>query len=217
MKNIRFLTIIFWVSLLCLLSLTLITISTLFRTNGKITSEGRIRRYLLHVPDSYDPEQPTPLVISLHGFVQWPAHQQNMSGWNEVADEHGFLIVYPQGTGFPLRWHSRQNNHPRWSNTNDLQFILDLLDHLSQSYNIDQERIYANGMSNGAGMSDLLACELSGRIAAIGGVAGSYLYPREDCHPDHPIPVIAFHGLDDPIVPYSGGMSRDNRFEFFPC
>ena len=64
-------------------------------------------------------------------------------------------------------------------------------------------------------MSDLLACEFSDRIAAIGGVAGAYVYPREDCHPSHPMPVIAFHGVDDQIVLYEGGASsRDDQFVF---
>jgi polyhydroxybutyrate depolymerase len=71
-------------------------------------------------------------------------------------------------------------------------------------------------MSNGAGMSDLIACELSAKVAAIGGVAGAYINPRDACQPDHPVPVIAFHGTDDPIVPYYGGDSRDNRYIFLP-
>lgn len=76
-------------------------------------------------------------------------------------------------------------------------------------------RIYVNGMSNGGGMSDLLACKLSDRIAAFGGVAGAYAYPRENCHPSHPMPVIAFHGVDDQIVNYQGGdSSRDERYDF---
>ena len=83
------------------------------------------------------------------------------------------------------------------------------------SYNIDPSRIYVNGMSNGGGMSDLLACAFSDRITAFGGVAGAYVYPREDCHPSRPMPVIAFHGRDDQVVPYQGGASsRDENFVF---
>ena len=194
-----------------------ITIYYLFnKTNGQITSSGKIRRYLLYVPESYDPDTPTSLVISIHGFVQWPAHQQTLSGWNKVADKHGFLVVYPQGTGIPLRWNAQPIKNKPDAMAQDLQFFSDLIDTLSQDYNIDLARIYVNGMSNGGGMAHLLACEFSDRIAAIGGVAGAYLYPWESCHPARPVPVIAFHGSKDPIVPYHGGrtFSPFHDYEF---
>ena len=55
-------------------------------TNGTLVSAGEKRSYLLYVPESYDPSVPTPLVITLHGFAQWPANQQAVSQWNELAD-----------------------------------------------------------------------------------------------------------------------------------
>ena len=71
------------------------------RTNGKIVSSGIVRKYLLYVPESYNPTTPTPLVISMHGFAEWPAHQMRISHWNDVADEYGFIVVYPSGTQGP--------------------------------------------------------------------------------------------------------------------
>lgn len=198
-----------------LIIISIIGLSTQFGTNGRIKSSGQTRKYLIYVPESYDPDTKTPLVISIHGFVQWPAHQQSMTGWNKVADENGFLVVYPKGTGFPLRWNTRPSEENPGAMDEELQFFSDLIDHLSRSYNIDPSHIYVNGMSNGGGMSDLLACEFSDRITAIGGVAGAYVYPREDCHPARPMPVIAFHGVDDQIVLYKGGASsRDEQFVF---
>jgi len=76
------------------------------RSNGAIAVSGQTRRYLLHVPSSYDGAHPVPLVIDLHGFAQWPANQQKVSGWSELADEEGFIVVNPMGTGMPLRWAS---------------------------------------------------------------------------------------------------------------
>jgi polyhydroxybutyrate depolymerase len=204
-----------WLTVVFLIIISLIGLSTQFGTNGKIISSGQTRKYLLHVPASYDPDQPTPLVISIHGFVQWPANQQSVSRWNDIADENGFLVVYPRGTGFPLRWNTRPSQDDPGVVERELQFFSDLFDHLSSSYAIDPTRIYVNGMSNGGGMSDLLACKLSDRIAAFGGVAGAYAYPREDCHPSRPMPVIAFHGVEDQIVNYQGGdSSRDQRYDF---
>ncbi len=198
-----------------LLIIIIFGLSTQFGTNGKIKSSGQTRKYLVYIPESYDPNIKTPLVISIHGFVQWPAHQQSMTGWNKLADENGFLVVYPKGTGFPLRWNTRPSEEKPGAMDVELQFFSDLIEDLILTYNIDPARIYANGMSNGGGMSDLLACAFSDRIAAIGGVAGAYAQPREDCQPPRPVPVIGFHGLDDQIVPYLGGASsRDDEFVF---
>ena len=183
------------------------------KTNGQIETAGGLRNYLVYVPESYNPNHPAPLVISIHGFVEWPAHQQSLSGWNALADENGFIVVYPQGTGFPLRWNSQPSEDDPEAMNRDVQFFSDLIDALSQSYNIDQSRIYANGMSNGGGMTYLLACELSDRIAAIGGVAGAYGYPWELCNPSRPMPVIGFHGKNDSIVPYNGGSTDSGNFE----
>ena len=71
---------------------------------AELVSGGEKRTYLLHVPKGYKPGTPVPLVISIHGFAEWPAHQAQISRWNALADEHGFIVVYPSGTSFPLRW-----------------------------------------------------------------------------------------------------------------
>lgn len=178
------------------------------KTNGKIESSGQTRTYLLYVPESYRPDSPIPLVISLHGYAEWPAHEMQLSGWNKLADEFGFIVVYPSGTGFPKHWHDTGRAEPGEETLTDVRFISDLIDKLEQEYNIDPKRVYANGLSNGGGMSVLLACDLSDRIAAIGSVSGAYLIPEQECRPSRPFPLIAFHGTADPIVPYHGGPSE---------
>src|SRR6266550_449896 len=67
------------------------------RPNGSFMSSGRTREYVIYVPGSYDRAKPTPLVISLHGAGLWGAAQKETSQWNRVADEHGFIVVYPSG------------------------------------------------------------------------------------------------------------------------
>ena len=179
--------------------------------NGQIESSGEKRRYLLYVPKSYDPTRPVPLVITIHGFAQWPAHQMSISHWNDLADEFGFIVVYPMGTRFPLRWRTYTQPGMEDGPEREVQFISDLIDKLEGEYNIDPARIYTNGLSNGGGMSFLLACKLSERIAAIGTVAGAYATPWSECDPTRPVPLIAFHGDSDPIVPYQGG--KQSRFD----
>ena len=207
---------------LTLLVLTTIIIGMIFylvnKTNGRIESSGQVRSYLLYVPKTYQSTTPMPLVISIHGFAEWPAHQMDISRWNELADVDGFMVVYPSGTGFPLRWNTHGPVGTAVDPMNEVLFISDLIDKLEQEYNVDRTRIYANGLSNGGGMSYLLACKLADRIAAIGSVSGAYLYPWDDCEPSRPVPLIAFHGTHDPIVPYNGGGSSrfDNPFPVIP-
>jgi len=175
------------------------------RSNGSIVSSGQEREYLLYVPDSYDSTRPTPLVISMHGAAMWPAAQKESSQWNDLADARSFIVVYPSaetGSG-PRAWNV---NHGAGLAT-DVRFISDLIDTLSATYNIDPARIYANGLSNGGGMSFVLSCTLSDRIAAVGMVVAAQTLPFEWCKDTTPVPMISFYGTADPVVPYKGGAS----------
>ena len=69
-------------------------------TTGTSVSSGEKREYLLYVPKSYDRTKPTPLVITLHTSMSWDSSAMAISQWNSVADEKGFIVVYPEGTGF---------------------------------------------------------------------------------------------------------------------
>ncbi len=185
---------------------------------------GLTREYVVYVPASYDATQPTPLVLSLHGFASSDVQQALWSQWNPLADTEGFLVVYPQGTGSPARWNTGQTalssattrvpaNSPlagllsqffETVDVDDVAFFRDLIAQLETDYCVDPARIYVNGLSNGGGMTNRLACELADEIAAVGMVAGAYTSFPGGCHPARPMPVIAFHGVIDPIVPYAG-------------
>ena len=174
------------------------------RTSGTIVSSGEKREYILYVPKSYDRARPAPLVISMHGAMNWPSFQMNVSQWNKAADENGFIVVYPAGTGAgPKTWFMHGWQTP--SRMPDVVFISELIDRLEASYNIDPARIYANGLSNGGGMAFVLSCTLSHRIAAIGAVAAAQILPWSWCADTRPVPMIAFHGTGDRVTPYNGG------------
>ncbi len=173
-------------------------------TTGTIVSSGLTRQYLLYVPKSYAPARPTPLVISMHPAMSWPASQMSVSHWNDVADEDGILVVYPAGTGNgPRTWFMEGRQRP--SRMPDVLFLSELIDALETSYNIDPARIYADGLSNGGGMAFALSCALPGRIAAVGMVSAARSLGWSGCSDRRPVPVIAFHGTADPVVPYEGG------------
>ena len=187
-----------------------LSIRMLDRTTGTLVSSGQKREYLLYVPPSYNPATRTPLVISLHAGATWPAQQMHLSHWNQLADEHGFIVVYPSGTpelfDVVRTWHTFARGAPL---DRDVRFIADLIDTLRSAYNIDPARIYANGMSNGGGMAFVLSCTLSDRVAAVGLVAPAQSLPPDWCPATHPVPMIVFHGTADPLVPYAGGPLGD--------
>lgn len=176
------------------------------RVSGSLVSGGERREYLLFVPDGHRPEQASALVIDIHGFIQWPANQAWVSQWQPLAEREGFLAVYPSGKGLPKRW--RIVNGPTDPTTveGEVGFITDLIDHLSTRFNIDPERIFISGLSNGGGMALRVACAVPERVAAIGSVAGTYLVDLGECPGG--VPAIFFHGTRDEIVPYDGGPSK---------
>jgi polyhydroxybutyrate depolymerase len=206
-KKIIIGAVIVIIGLPVLLILTiLLSVSFANRTNGAIVSSGEKREYLLYVPKSYDSTKPTPLVISMHAAMNWPAYQMKITQWNKAADENGFIVVYPAGTDplhiGPKAWFMNGSRSP--STMPDVRFISELIDTLEAHYNIDSTRIYANGMSNGGGMAFALSCTLSNRIAAIGAVSAAQSLSWSWCADSTPVPMIAFHGTADPFVPYNG-------------
>jgi polyhydroxybutyrate depolymerase len=170
----------------------------------RVLESGRMQRgYLLYVPGSYDPARPMPLVISLHGFASNPAGQKYLSGWETLAEKENFLVVYPQGTSSPLRWNASADLST--GQVDDVAFMRDLLANLRQLLNIDQSRIYINGMSNSGAMTTRLVCEMADVFAAVGIVSGPPVNIPGGCHPARPVPLIAFYGTADPLVKYNGG------------
>lgn len=161
------------------------------------------RSYILHVPPGYDPKKPTPVVLALHGAAMNGSMMVWFTNLNKTADAKGFIAVYPSGTGpGPLRtWNAGGLiSRLKGKKTDDVAFIGHLLDELESIANVDRNRIYACGMSNGGMMSYRLASEMSDRIAAIAAVSGTMAMDLPE--PPRAVPVLHFHGTSDGIVPY---------------
>jgi polyhydroxybutyrate depolymerase len=183
-------------------------LGTFFRTNGELTRGKARRRYLLHVPPGLDRGRPVPLVVVIHGFMQSPAHQAEMSRWDDLADEEGFITVYPMGTGIPLHWAVHEPVTSSQETRDHVDFIQHLVETVGAAYAVDPGRVYACGMSNGGGFASVLACELPDLFAAVGSVAGLYTYPLDASPSGRSVPLIAFHGALDRIVPMAGSVQR---------
>jgi polyhydroxybutyrate depolymerase len=167
-------------------------------SDQEITSSGIMRQYRLHVPDSYQENVAVPLVVNFHGYSSNARQEEALTDMSAKADREGFIVVYPEG--LDSAWFTG----PGADGQQDRQFVRDLISSLESQYHIDPKRIYATGISNGGGMADRVACSMADAIAAIAPDAGAYNFWR-DCQPSRPVPVLAFHGLDDNIIPYIGG------------
>jgi polyhydroxybutyrate depolymerase len=167
-------------------------------TDERILSGGRQRSYQLDVPTSYDGKKPYAIVFGLHSLTVPYQIVPGMSGFGDMTPRYDFIGVAPSGL---------VSTAPYWNaapvpDNYDVTFLTELLDHLEATLCIDTANVFSVGMSNGAQMSSLLACRLPDRITAIAAIAGvEYNQPCDGAA----VPVLAFHGLADPIVPYKGG------------
>jgi polyhydroxybutyrate depolymerase len=162
---------------------------------------GEPRWYLLSTPSAHDGATPVPLVVDFHGLSEGASIHAEHSSLSPFADAEGFVAVFPNGTGTPVRWNLQD---PLAANA-DLAYVDAVLDQLETDLCIDTTRVYATGLSNGAGMTSLVGCVRADRFAAIAPVAG--LNPPQACEGVR-TPVLAFHGLVDPILFYNGGVGN---------
>jgi polyhydroxybutyrate depolymerase len=182
-----------------------------------INAAGHEWTAAIHVPKSYDGSKPVPAVLILHGAGGNGRHYLEKAGWAKKADEAGFIAIAPDGlparqdfqdsfASNPRLWNSGQLplRSPR-ARIDDLAFIRALLDEVERRANVDTNRVYLTGHSNGAGMTYRLATEMPERFAAIAPVASQcwVLNPR----PKRPLPTLFIIGTDDPLVPFRGGES----------
>tara|TARA_B100000315_G_scaffold260744_1_gene324734 strand:+ start:340 stop:1548 length:1209 start_codon:yes stop_codon:yes gene_type:complete len=168
----------------------------------ELDHDGVTRTYLVSYPDN--PTDPCPLIINMHGYTSNGGAQQIYSQMDDYAHPQNIAVVYPQGMdnyqGIPS-W----NVGAYWDGNSydDVGFIDVLIDSVAANFNIDLDRVYACGMSNGGYMTYELVCELSNKITAFGSVTGNFmLNTDQDCDQDREIPIIHIHGTADPIVNY---------------
>ena len=175
---------------------------------------GFDREFLVSVPQSYTGDKPVPLLLGLHGAGGNGASYANKSGWPELGERKGFISVFPSAlvtcmegedargrpAGTKSKWipPSKRDKvcagHPV---QDDLEFIRQILNEIQSRYNIDTNRIYASGFSNGFGMvlNGILGV-FSDTFAAVGGVGSTLKDPLQ--LQGRGIPVLVMLGSDDP-------------------
>ena len=164
-------------------------------------------------------EGPSSVLFNLHGYGSNALEQMNYTNFNNLAntEENNFILIHPQGAPLNtvLTSSSSHWNSGGWtigSTVDDVDFIDTIIKLVSQKYNLNQDRIYSTGMSNGGFMSYHLACNLSSKIAAVASVTGSMSKETyEDCNPAHPTSILQVHGTIDATVPFDGNSALGMR------
>lgn len=175
---------------------------------------GVTRTYRLVVPPSVSPDRPAPLVFAFHGIFESKDYMPLYSHLDGLAAAKGFILVYPEGEGhcWPLAL--------EWSRE-DLAFFDALYAHLTGQYNVDLNRVYLTGMSNGAYFSSLVALQRSDRVAAIAVHSGglSCTWPEllgsgeVTVAAKRKFPVMIVHGDADPIVSVEEGRRARDTYK----
>ena len=168
----------------------------------------RPRVYYVHLPPQADDGQPLPVVLNFHGGGGDALGQERYTGMDSLADEEGFIAVYPAGTGRLgerlLTWNAGGCcGFAQDESIDDVGFVRVLLDDLEGVVDIDRRRIYATGLSNGAMMAYRLGMEAGDIISAISPVAGAMKV--DSFEPVRPLPILHIHSVDDPRALYGGG------------
>ena len=170
-----------------------------------MTTNGKLNYYEpIDLPDF------APLVIVAHGYGDSHTSIMNYSGMNAIADENGFAVCYPKGTtdnewGGQNFWNVGYDFHQGYS-VNDIDFVTDLAHHLQITYNLSPDNTFMTGMSNGAELCYLIACEAPGFFKAFAPVAGT-IFPNgltnNSCN-DFSVPFIEIHGDNDDVTLFEG-------------
>jgi polyhydroxybutyrate depolymerase len=179
------------------------------------------RQYVLYIPKSYTGSTAVPLVLGFHGGRGTAEEFMQQTSIPALAEKSGFIAVFPEGwrpfenlpansTWNAQTWNEGSGNYPSGkANIDDVGFTKQLISTLESQYNIDPNRVYAEGFSNGAAMVLRLGVQLSNTLAAIAVASPAYLYVQNP-QPSRPVPFVYSQGTADPINLFDGGHITSN-------
>lgn len=177
-------------------------------TKGSIQVGELKRTYRTYVPQGL--KQGAPLVLVMHGSGQNGAQigLETGYGFERLADQHGFAVVYPDAYTFDWNDCSKVGDFSvNGVAVDDVGFLDALTDKLVGDVGIDKRRVFATGVSSGGFMSLRLALEAPSRYRAVAAVSASVQVPDNfKCKPiSGTTSVMLMNGTKDPLVPFDGG------------
>lgn len=159
--------------------------------------------YVVHEPDGLAAN--APLLILLHGASVSLEDTEAMWQGKAFADRYGYRLLIPQG----------QANV--WNYGSDVGFIADLIDTVQRERGA-ASAVFVAGWSNGAILSQVLACDQASRITAVVSLAGPLPFAHA-CSPARPVGVALIAGTADTVIPISGGVfglrGEDEAFQLW--
>lgn len=169
------------------------------------------------VPDGLG-SGPVPLVVDIHGFLNTTRRQQGYSDYETFAVEDGVIVVRPYGIDWSWNggggpWPSDTEidkspgigccGHALNNEIDDVGFIVAMIEQLSDTYQVDQDRVFLSGFSNGCILAQRVAAEASHAIDGVACMSGHLLVdPAADYQP---VPILEIHGTADPVSEYERG------------
>lgn len=149
--------------------------------------------YELSVPGTYRSLRPLPLIALFNGFGSNPTQFSQLTGLPARGSNAGFLVVVPHTQGDESEW--QIDGHGT-----DAGFVEGLIKAVEHAYCVNQDAVFTAGFSAGAAFAIVYACAHQPQIAAIATVAVEF---QLGC--TKPVSILAFHGTQDPLVPYENG------------
>ncbi|XDD47061.1 PHB depolymerase family esterase [Leptospira sp. WS39.C2] len=185
------------------------------KTNEKkdfFVLDGVKRSYLVHYPKKWD-GLPIPLLVALHGRFGNGISMMKQTKLNEVADEKGFIVIFPDG--YKRSWADGRGSSPAdEASINDVVFIESIVKRMVAEGSVDPKSVFLVGHSNGGFMAQRLAIEKpelwKGVMSVAAQLSVAHLKTKQNFK-NHPVSVGIMAGTEDPLVPYSGGYVRDGK------
>lgn len=177
------------------------------------TTASSVIGYLEYVPQNYNANSDKyPVVIFLHGIGERGANSTDtavLSTTIQSVAKLGPPMYVKNGTEFPFILISPQlkNNYSTWPSS----YVMEVINHVKTYLRIDERRIYLTGLSLGGGGTWVAAQDYPEFFAAIAPVCGGYNSPSKACGiAAENLPVWAFHGDKDTVVPMSKTVNMVN-------
>jgi polyhydroxybutyrate depolymerase len=195
----------------CLKESEPIAVTNSAELNGTFMFQGNKRTYIIRLPKNYSSLKELPMVVFLHGGNGNAKSVQSFTNFGEVADRHGFILLYPQGfyeaSENSFIWADGRGLAPDKMGIDDVGFVTNLVNSIGSSYKVNNKKVYLSGFSNGGFLAQRIAFKNNVQFAAIATLGSSVTKQIiEGPKPSRAIPSMFIFGSDDPLVPYKGGI-----------